>query len=113
MQNIDGSGAFQNIQEYPCSLDIKVIGDNEGPFVSDILTLAAEATGQETGDIPVKWRDKGKYRSITMTLRFENAEQVRAGTSCVCTCAHARGMWMCVRALCLDISAPVVYGATA
>ena len=24
----------------------------------------------------MRWRDKGKYRSITLTLHFENAEQV-------------------------------------
>ena len=78
MPNIDGTGEFKNIQEYPCTLDIKVIGNNEGPFVSDMLTLAAENCGMDEKDIKHRWRDNGKFRSITLTLSFENAEQVYA-----------------------------------
>lgn len=78
MPNLDGTGAFKDIQEYPCTLDIKCIGNNEGPFVADILTLCAEITGQEEADVPVRWRDKGKFRAITLTLKFENADQVYA-----------------------------------
>ena len=78
LPNIDGTGAFRNVQEYPCDLDIKVIGSNEGPFVSDIRTLCAEITGQAEEDVAVRWRDKGKYRSITLSLHFENADQVYA-----------------------------------
>ena len=59
MPNIDGTGAFKNVQEYPCTLQIKCIGTNEGPFVSDIHTLCAELTGQAEKDVPVKWRDNG------------------------------------------------------
>ena len=77
-ETLDGSGAFRDIQEYPCTLEIKVIGNNEGPFVDDIRELCAEITGQAEDDVPVRWRDKGKYRSVTLTLRFENAEQVYA-----------------------------------
>ena len=78
MPNIDGTGAFKNIQEYPCDLDIKVIGANEGPFVTDIVTLAAENTGMREEDIKVRWRDNGKYRAITLRLHFESSEQVYA-----------------------------------
>lgn len=78
LPNIDGTGAFKNIQEYPCDLDIKVIGSNEGPFVQDIVQLAAENTGMKIEDIQVRWRDNGKYRAITMRLHFENSDQVYA-----------------------------------
>ena len=73
---LDGTGAFKDIQEYPCTLEIKIIGDNEGPFVSDLVTLAAEATGMAESDILVRWRDKGRFRSVTLKLNFENADQV-------------------------------------
>ena len=73
---LDGAGAFRDIQEYPCELDVKIIGDNEGPFVTDMLTLCAERTGQAEADIGVRWRDKGKYRAITLRLRFTDADQV-------------------------------------
>jgi len=78
MENIDGTGAFKDIQEYPCDLDVKVIGNNEGPFVADIVTLCAENTGMKEEDIQVRWRDKGKYRAITLRLHFENSDQVYA-----------------------------------
>ena len=77
----DGSGAFKDMQEYPCTLDVKIIADNEGPLVADLRTLAAEATGLSEDAIPTKFRDKGKYRSVTLTLRFENSEQVREANS--------------------------------
>ena len=61
----------------PCPL-LQIIGDNEGPFVSDMLTMCAEITGQSEDDVLVKWRDRGRFRSITLRLHFENAEQVYA-----------------------------------
>ena len=73
---LDGAGAFRDIQEYPCELDVKIIGDNEGPFVTDMVTLCSELNGQAEEDVQVKWRDKGKYRAITLRLKFENADQV-------------------------------------
>ena len=54
----------------------KIIGDNEGPFVTDMVTLCSELNGQAEEDVQVRWRDKGKYRAITLRLKFENADQV-------------------------------------
>lgn len=51
MQNLDGTGSFRTVQEYPCDLDVKIIGDNEGPFVNDMVTLCAERTGQKEADV--------------------------------------------------------------
>ena len=77
LPNLDGTGAFRNV-EYPTTIEIKVIGDNEGPFVQDIVQLCAENSGMNVDDIQVRWRDKGKYRAITLRLDFQNAEQVYA-----------------------------------
>ena len=49
--NLDGTGSFRTVQEYPCDLDVKIIGNNEGPFVDDMVTLCAERTGQKEEDI--------------------------------------------------------------
>ena len=87
---LDGTGSLRDVQEYPATLDIKVIGENEGPFVGashpnirgpfvdDMLKLCAAITDQDERDVPVRWRDRGKYRSVTLSLRFENADQVYA-----------------------------------
>lgn len=70
-------------------------------------TLCAEITGQDEEDVPVRWRDNGKYRSITVKLHFKDADTVRgpahtparlfparpqswAGTPCAGTHAHGR-----------------------
>ena len=76
MPNIDGTGFFRDKQEYPLSMDIKIIGLNEGPFASDMRTLCAEITGQAEEDVPIRWRDNGKYRAITLTLHFGDADKV-------------------------------------
>eukprot|EP00316_Scyphosphaera_apsteinii_P024838 CAMPEP_0119336206 /NCGR_PEP_ID=MMETSP1333-20130426/91333_1 /TAXON_ID=418940 /ORGANISM="Scyphosphaera apsteinii, Strain RCC1455" /LENGTH=145 /DNA_ID=CAMNT_0007346963 /DNA_START=42 /DNA_END=479 /DNA_ORIENTATION=- len=76
--NIDGTGSFRNLVEYPCTLSIKIIGMNEGAFVCDMRTLCAEMTGQDESDVPVSWRDRGRYRAITLTLSFQDADQVYA-----------------------------------
>ena len=56
--NLDGTGSFRTVQEYPCDLDVKIIGDNEGPFVNDMVTLCAERTGQKEADVGVAaWSD--------------------------------------------------------
>ena len=78
LPNIDGTGSFRSLQEYPCDLDVKIIGTNEGPFVTDMVTICAENCGMAEADVKARWRDKGKYRAITLRLHFESAEQVYA-----------------------------------
>ena len=41
-----------------------------------LLQLACECTGQKPEDVQVRWRDRGKYRSVTLRCYFENAQQV-------------------------------------
>ena len=57
---------------------IKIIGENAGPFVSDMVKLCAGVTGQVEDDVEVRWRDKGKYRSITLGLQFKDANALHA-----------------------------------
>ena len=57
---------------------MKLIGTNEGPFVTDMVTICAENCGMAEADVKARWRDKGKYRAITLRLHFESAEQVYA-----------------------------------
>lgn len=91
VQNLDGTGSLRDVQEYPCTLDIKIIGENacspfvgsshpdiRGPFVDDVVAAACAITKQEEADVKVHWRDRGKYRSVTMSLHFEDADQVYA-----------------------------------
>merc|ERR1712087_465619 len=76
--NLDGSGSFRSLVEYPCELSVKIIGVNEGAFVSDMRSLCAGITGQEEELVGVRWRDKGNFRSITLQLCFKDADMVYA-----------------------------------
>lgn len=112
MQNLDGTGSFRTVQEYPCDLDVKIIGDNEGPFVSDMVTLCAERTGQKEADVGVahgqtsSWQRRSRpptapwletpSRLRTAALRVPEPSYSRSGASprhgpkrwfrCVCPC---------------------------
>jgi hypothetical protein len=59
--SLDGSGSFRTVQEYPCDLDVKIIGNNEGPFVDDMVTLCAERTGQKEEDISAAARCRRRF----------------------------------------------------
>lgn len=76
--NLDGTGSFRDIVEYPTTIGIKIIGLNEGDFVQDMLNVCREVTKQKAEDVEVKWRDKGKYRAITINLTFQDADMVYA-----------------------------------
>ena len=56
LPNIDGTGSFRSLQEYPCDLDVKIIGTNEGPFVTDMVTICAE-----------EWDGRGRRQSAGET----------------------------------------------
>ena len=65
LPNIDGTGSFRSLQEYPCDLDVKIIGTNEGPFVTDMVTICA---GVRDGEEPTSKR-AGETRASTARSR--------------------------------------------
>ena len=81
MQNLDGTGSFRTVQEYPCDLDVKIIGDNEGPFVSDMVTLCAERTGQKEADVGVTaWSISSSRQRQSRPPRLEAPSRLRMAT---------------------------------
>jgi putative lipoic acid-binding regulatory protein len=58
--------------------DIKAIGEtvNDDTFVADMQKLAAQAAPARP--VEVRFRDKGRFRSVTMRCTFRTADEVYA-----------------------------------
>ena len=64
------SRVFEALVEYPCDFTMKIVGANEGPFVSDIVSVVAEACGvDDPSKIPHTTRAMGKWTSVTVKVR--------------------------------------------
>ena len=63
------SRVFEALVEYPCDFTMKIVGANEGPFVSDIVSVVAEACDVDDPKlIPHTTRAMGKWTSVTVKV---------------------------------------------
>ena len=64
------SRVFEALVDYPCDFTMKIVGANEGQFVSDIVSLVAEACHvDDPKRIPHSTRAMGKWTSVTVKVR--------------------------------------------
>jgi len=73
-QTGEKSRVFEALVDYPTVFKIKIVGANEGTFVSDIVALVAENCGVE--EIKFTERRNGKWVSVTVHAPVENAEML-------------------------------------
>eukprot|EP00312_Isochrysidales_sp_CCMP1244_P007530 CAMPEP_0196669816 /NCGR_PEP_ID=MMETSP1090-20130531/881_1 /TAXON_ID=37098 /ORGANISM="Isochrysis sp, Strain CCMP1244" /LENGTH=180 /DNA_ID=CAMNT_0042007391 /DNA_START=8 /DNA_END=545 /DNA_ORIENTATION=- len=78
MPNLDGTGSLRTLVDYPARMDIKAIGETVGDdgFVADMQKLAEAAAPARP--VEVRWRDKGRFRSVTLRCTFRSADEVYA-----------------------------------
>lgn len=57
---------LDELVDFPTVFTFKVVGLNAGDFVGDITAAAAAALGTEERHLKTTFRDRGKYRSITL-----------------------------------------------
>ena len=67
---------FANLVEFPCLFQMKVLGYRQGEFVEDILDLIGNTLGIDGRGLKHSHRDKGKWRSITIAVPVESADQL-------------------------------------
>lgn len=67
---------FEALVEYPCDFTMKVIGVNEGAFVSEIVAVVAESCNVDVSSVKFSERKKGKYTSVTVKAPVDSAEMV-------------------------------------
>eukprot|EP00179_Madagascaria_erythrocladioides_P000114 CAMPEP_0198313450 /NCGR_PEP_ID=MMETSP1450-20131203/4463_1 /TAXON_ID=753684 ORGANISM="Madagascaria erythrocladiodes, Strain CCMP3234" /NCGR_SAMPLE_ID=MMETSP1450 /ASSEMBLY_ACC=CAM_ASM_001115 /LENGTH=171 /DNA_ID=CAMNT_0044016445 /DNA_START=116 /DNA_END=631 /DNA_ORIENTATION=- len=65
-----------DLVDFPCKFTFKVIGLRQGDFVNDISDSVCAVLDIERHLLDVSFRDKGKYRSITVNAPCNTADQV-------------------------------------
>jgi putative lipoic acid-binding regulatory protein len=70
------SRVFEALVEYPCVFTMKIVGANEGSFVTDILAVVADATESEVDDISHSTKAMGKWTSVTVQAPVQSSEML-------------------------------------
>jgi putative lipoic acid-binding regulatory protein len=68
--------AFDSLVDFPCVFTFKVVGLREGEFLDDIRDAVARVLKTEKRHLKTSFRDRGKYRSITLSAPVNCAEQI-------------------------------------
>lgn len=72
------SRVFEALVEYPCDFTMKIVGANEGSFVTDMVGIVAEACEATPDDIEHSVRAMGKWTSVTVEAPVKSAEMLYA-----------------------------------
>jgi len=71
------SRVFEALVEYPCLFTMKIVGANEGAFVTDILSIVAATCQVEVvSDIEHSVKVNGKWSSVTVEAPVQSAEML-------------------------------------
>lgn len=74
-QNADDT-IFGRLVDFPCVFTFKIIGMAQGDFMGDIVDSVALALETDKKFLKTSFRDRGKYRSITLNAPVNTAEQI-------------------------------------
>lgn len=72
------SRVFEALVNYPCKFKIKIVGANEGTFVSEMVALVAESCNVEADDVDFSEKRNGKWISVTVAAPVESAAMLYA-----------------------------------
>lgn len=68
--------SWDHLVDFPCVFTFKVIGVAQGAFANDIIDSVATALEMDRKFLKTSFRDKGKYRSITVDAPVNSSEQI-------------------------------------
>lgn len=71
-----GRRVFDELVDFPCVFTFKVIGMSQGDFMGDIVDSVALALDTDKKFLKTTYRDRGKYRSITLKAPVNTASQI-------------------------------------
>lgn len=73
----DGGGrVFDELVDFPCVFTFKVVGVAQGDFMGDIVDSVALALETDKKFVQTSYRDRGKFRSITLKAPVNTASQI-------------------------------------
>ncbi len=66
-----------DLWQFPCSIGLKVVGDQRADFANDVVSVIQQHL---PGDYAVRETPSsaGRYVSLTVTIYFDNANQLQA-----------------------------------
>jgi putative lipoic acid-binding regulatory protein len=67
---------FDSLVDFPCVFTFKVVGLREGDFLDDIRDAVARVLKTDKCHLKTSFRDRGKYRSISLAAPVNCAEQI-------------------------------------
>lgn len=67
---------FDALVDFPCVFTFKVIGMAQGDFIGDIVDSVALVLETDKKFLKTTYRDRGKYRSITLKAPVNTANQI-------------------------------------
>lgn len=71
------SRVFEALVEYPCLFTIKIVGANDGAFVTDVLSIVATTCEvPESSDIDHSVKVNGKWTSVTVKAPVKSADML-------------------------------------
>jgi putative lipoic acid-binding regulatory protein len=70
------SRVFEALVDYPCVFTMKIVGENEGSFVTDIVALVADACDTDITNVPHSTKAMGKWTSVTVNAPVENSQML-------------------------------------
>jgi putative lipoic acid-binding regulatory protein len=75
-QTGEKSRVFEALVDYPSIFTMKIVGANEGTFVSDIVALVSEACETEVTNVKHSTKVMGKWVSVTVKAPVQSAEML-------------------------------------
>jgi len=75
-QSGEKSRVFEALIEYPCEFKVKIVGKDEGTFVSDMVEMVTTTCKSSTEFVSWNERKKGQWTSITIAVPVQNAEML-------------------------------------
>merc|ERR1712174_9244 len=67
---------FEALVQYPCKFKIKIIGENESSFTSEMVQVVADSCNVDVDSIQYTNRKRGKWISVTVHAPVESAEML-------------------------------------
>lgn len=71
-----GGRVFDELVDFPCVFTFKVVGVAQGDFMGDIVDSVALALETDKKFVQTSYRDRGKFRSITLKAPVNTASQI-------------------------------------
>jgi len=75
-QTGEKSRVFEALVDYPSIFTMKIVGANEGTFVTDIVALVSEACETEVTNVKHSTKVMGKWVSVTVKAPVQSAEML-------------------------------------